>query len=204
METIEVVTDNSMPHDTISGVPSNTSYNDHHSVVPSDNGSVASNSLQGTATSALSPSRSPRSGPTSPTSAAGSNAVLSATSFHQQPSVDLLDSHASGYPTTRDRSGGLNSSDDDHTEPSSSATGNTVENPPGYTRSDFTGSATSTFGRLIESTKVSTSSRGACGRVFSAAVSNVVVFCHFDRRDVSILLIDGDRAEMTTMMTKTT
>lgn len=149
-----------MAHESISGVPSSTSYSDHPSIVPSDTGSVASNSLQGTAKGALSPARSPPSGPTSPASATGSNA---APGFQQRRSVDLLDSqassdpHANGYPTTRDRSGGLASSDDDHTEPSSSATTrNTVENPVGYTRSDMNTSATSTFGRLIESTKVST------------------------------------------------
>jgi hypothetical protein len=45
-------------------------------------------------------------------------------------------------------------SDDERTEPSSSATGNTGDNPAGYTRSDLT--ATSTFGRLVQTTRVST------------------------------------------------
>lgn len=94
-------------------------------VVPSDAGSVASSSLHGT----RSPARSPSS---------------------SQRNVDLLDSQ--GYPTTRDRSGV--SSDDDHTDPSSSATGNTGD--LGYTRSDLRVRATSTFGKLIENTKVST------------------------------------------------
>jgi hypothetical protein len=44
-------------------------------------------------------------------------------------------------------------SDDERTEPSSSATGNTGENPAGYTRSDL--AATSTFGRLIQTSRVS-------------------------------------------------
>lgn len=170
METVEITADNSMTHESISGVPSTTSYNDHASLQPSDTGSVASNSLQGTVNSALSPARSTRaSDPISPASAGGGNAVPSlASSFQQQHSVDLLDSqasgtdpHAHGYPTNRDRSG-LTSSDDDHTEPSSSATGNTGENPAGYTRSDLYGSATSTFGRLIESTKVNTGT--TCGK----------------------------------------
>ena len=44
-------------------------------------------------------------------------------------------------------------SDDERTEPSSSATGNTGDNPAGYTRSD--NAATSTFGRLVQTTRVS-------------------------------------------------
>jgi hypothetical protein len=44
-------------------------------------------------------------------------------------------------------------SDDERTEPSSTVTGNTGENPAGYTRSDL--AATSTFGRLIQTTRVS-------------------------------------------------
>jgi hypothetical protein len=60
-----------------------------------------------------------------------------------------------GYlPTQEERNGGFASSDDDHTEPSS-ATGNTAENPAGYTRSDV--ESTSKFGRIIQSTRVSSS-----------------------------------------------
>jgi hypothetical protein len=57
-----------------------------------------------------------------------------------------------GYLPARERNGGFASSDDDHTEPSS-ATGNTGENPAGYTRSDV--ESTSKFGRIIQSTRVS-------------------------------------------------
>mmetsp|Transcript_4028 Transcript_4028/g.11647 ORF Transcript_4028/g.11647 Transcript_4028/m.11647 type:complete len:423 (+) Transcript_4028:331-1599(+) len=76
----------------------------------------------------------------------------------QQPtsSVDLLDNHSAqhtqAYPSSRARSNGMASSDDDHTEPSS-ATGNYSGENPGYTRSDLNTNATSTFGRLIENTK---------------------------------------------------
>ena len=43
--------------------------------------------------------------------------------------------------------------DDERTEPSSTVTGNTGENPAGYTRTDPV--ASSTFGRLIQNTRVS-------------------------------------------------
>ncbi len=98
-------------------------------VVANDTGSVTSASLQGT----RSPARSPSS---------------------SQRNVDLLDNRA--FPTTRDRSGV--SSDDDHTDPSSSATGNTGD--VGYTREDLRVRATSTFGKLIENTKVSDKTMG--------------------------------------------
>ena len=161
----------------VSGVPSATtgsSYNDHHSVVHSDAGSVASTSLQGTGAPG-SPQRSPpRSNPTSPANAAASgNAPLLTGNFPaqsptpRQGPLDLLlrnepqsaqqqlyAQQNEGYPAALDRSGGLTStSDDDHTEPSSSATGNTGSQ--GYTRSDLNTSTISTFGRLIENTKVS-------------------------------------------------
>jgi hypothetical protein len=74
---------------------------------------------------------------------------------HQTQQLQVPQRHEqplnNGYQTNRNRSNPA--SDDDQTEPSSSA--NTGENAPaGYTRSD-TG-ATSTFGRLIQSaTKVS-------------------------------------------------
>lgn len=44
--------------------------------------------------------------------------------------------------------------DDDHTEPSSTVSRNTGENPAGYTRTD-TDAATSTFGKIIQNTRVS-------------------------------------------------
>jgi hypothetical protein len=46
------------------------------------------------------------------------------------------------------------SDDDDHTEPSSTVSRNTGENPAGYTRTD-TDAATSTFGKIIQNTRVS-------------------------------------------------
>ena len=211
MEKLEVSTDNSMTGpDSISGVPSATSYNEAHSVVHSDAGSVASTSLQGAATGTSnmsSPIRSPpRSSPTSPASVAGSNATPQ--SVQQQRRVDLLDNnqYSQGYPTTRDRSGGLTSSDDDHTEPSSSATGTQGENPAGYTRSDFNSKATSTFGRLVENTKVSFESSaacGECGEVRSYSLILLRLFC--ECRNDSIRVIDGAPVEMkATMMTMTT
>jgi hypothetical protein len=48
-------------------------------------------------------------------------------------------------------------SDDERTEPSSTVTGNTGENPAGYTRSDL--AATSTFGRLIQTTRKRSNTR---------------------------------------------
>ena len=125
MESLEVVSDNSLgPHECIVVVPS-SSYTDP--VIPSDAGSVTSASLQGT----RSPARSPSS---------------------SQRNVDLLDNRE--FSTSRERSGV--SSDDDHTDPSSSATGHTGD--PGYKRSDLQPKhPTSSFGRLIENTKVSTS-----------------------------------------------
>lgn len=123
MESLEVISDNSLaPHDSIVVVPS-SSYNDQ--VIPGDTGSVTSASLQGT----RSPARSPSS---------------------SQRNVDLLNGAGQGFPTTRERSGV--SSDDDHTDPSSSATGHTGD--AGYRRSDLQPKApTSSFGRLIENTK---------------------------------------------------
>jgi hypothetical protein len=59
-----------------------------------------------------------------------------------------------GYLPMQERNGGFASSDDDHTEPSS-ATGNTGDNPAGYTRSDV--ESTSKFGRIIQKTRVSCS-----------------------------------------------
>jgi hypothetical protein len=47
-----------------------------------------------------------------------------------------------------------NEDDDDHTEPSSTVSRNTGENPAGYTRTD-TEAATSTFGKIIQKTRVS-------------------------------------------------
>jgi sRNA-binding protein len=47
-----------------------------------------------------------------------------------------------------------NEDDDDHTEPSSTVSRNTGENPAGYTRTD-TDAATSTFGKIIQKTRVS-------------------------------------------------
>ena len=121
MESLEVVSDNSLPsHECVVVVPS-SSYNDQ--VIATDAGSVTSASLQGT----RSPARSPPS---------------------SQRTVDLLD-NSQGFPSTRERSGV--SSDDDHTDPSSSATGNDA----GYRRSDLEPKLTSSFGRLIENTKVS-------------------------------------------------
>jgi len=100
---------------------------------------------------AASPARSAAPTPTSP-----SNASSTASPSVRRPDVDLLDSqHEPGYPANRVRSG-LTASDDDQTEPSSE-TGNNNDNV-GYTRSDAKASVTSTFERLIESTKVSASS----------------------------------------------
>lgn len=134
--------------DSVNPVPSAPSYPvDLQSVGTSDS-SVASNSVHGTTsvTGAVSPARSVA--PTCPPSASNT----------PSPSVrrtnpDLLDGQQQqAYPTSRDRTG-LTSSDDERTEPSSE-TGNHSEGV-GYTRSDGTPAVPSTFGRLIESTKVS-------------------------------------------------
>lgn len=73
----------------------------------------------------------------------------------QHHSFDPQSAHSDqSYVTSSERSNPLfDPSDDDQTEPSSSATGNTGDNPSGYTRSDL--NATSTFGRLVQSSRVS-------------------------------------------------
>ena len=135
--------------ESVSAVLSAPSYPADLQSVGTSDGSIASNSVHGTTPSvigAVSPARSVA--PTCPPSASNT----------PSPSVrrtnpDLLDNqHQQAYPTSRDRTG-LTSSDDEHTEPSSE-TGNQGETV-GYTRSDGKAPVPSTFGRLIESTKVS-------------------------------------------------
>lgn len=142
--------------DIINAVPSVTSYNtaDHQTAGPSD-GSVASTSVQGAPV---------RTGTVSPTHSAGpalspSNASSVTTPSLQNSGIVANEPQQqqqhSAYPAARDRSG-LTSSDDDQTEPSST---NNSDNM-GYTRSDANNdSATSTFGRLVESTKVRAATR---------------------------------------------
>lgn len=156
-------------HESIAGVASHDSYNDNV-IAPTDSASVASNSVtlpQSPARSTLSvPTTSPVKGPSIPsaqTSSTNTPRISNPFVPSRAQNFDLLDAtgtsfpngHPSSYPTTGQRSGGggFTSSDDDQTEPSSSATGITAENPSGYTRSDYSASAISTFGRLIENTK---------------------------------------------------
>eukprot|EP00934_Nitzschia_sp_Nitz4_P005100 Nitzschia sp. Nitz4//scaffold162_size51285//29119//30454//NITZ4_006970-RA/size51285-augustus-gene-0.31-mRNA-1//-1//CDS//3329537976//5090//frame0 len=129
-------------------VPQTSSFPEPPGVVSNDSGSVASSShAAGVSTVATSPARSQRSAP-SPTA----NVPLPR---FQPTAIDLLDPadpFSNGYPTTRQSSGGgLHSSDDDHTEPSSSAT--TGNNPEAQSHEYDPTSATSTFGRFVESTR---------------------------------------------------
>jgi hypothetical protein len=176
MDAVEVVTDASMTSvrsGNDAGVSSAVSYTDHV-LVQSDSGSGshAPQSPPRSAPSSLanSPSsvnRQPNSNVESTTPRTpeprpqfrvrGHNGVMLGVHHLEQQQAAMEhrrqytpDPHQ-GYSTSRQQ--GFVSSDDDHTEPSSSATGNTGDNPAGYTRSD--GAATSTFGRLIQSTRVS-------------------------------------------------
>lgn len=148
-----VTTDNAafVGPDSISAVPSAPSYATEIPSVGTSDGSATSCSVQGSASVSASPARSVAP-PTSPS--IPSNASISASPSLRRQNLDLLldDQHLQAFPASRDRTG-LTSSDDDHTEPSSE-TGNNSLNV-GYTRSDVSASVTSTFGRLIESTKVS-------------------------------------------------
>jgi hypothetical protein len=140
--------------DSISAVPSAPSYATEIPSVGTSDGSATSCSVQGSASVSASPARSVAP-PTSPSiPSIPSNASVSASPSLRRQNLDLLldDQSLQAYPASRDRTG-LTSSDDDHTEPSSE-TGNNSLNV-GYTRSDVSASVTSTFGRLIESTKVS-------------------------------------------------
>ena len=161
---VETPTDSSITgHESHVGQTSSGSYNDNV-IAPADSASVASNSVnlpQSPARSTLSVPSSPATAPSMPTANAPAgtpvgHSFLPAGRAQQIDLLDTNDSFGQPYATSRQRSagGGFTSSDDDQTEPSSSATGVTSENPSGYVRSDVASSATSTFGRLIENTKV--------------------------------------------------
>lgn len=164
-------------HESLIGPSSTGSYNDNV-VAQTDSASVTSTSLtlpQSPARSTMSVQSSPATAPPMP------NAPPTTPPANPFDLLDANGAYGQSYPTSRQLAGGggFVSSDDDHTEPSSSATGITAENPPGYTRSDENVSAISTFGRLIENTKVIAFLHLGCRRCyvfFSAHSYSCIMF----------------------------
>lgn len=181
VESVEVVADASgsvlSSGDSALGVSSSGSYDGNsivHSIVQNDSGNQSIGHTKIMVNPPLSPPRSAPSLPSTPGSPqrqlhSNTNTPQKSQSPMPQPLPQVggrtleFGGHANllglnqqitrtperQYPQQRNNPG---YSDDERTEPSSSVTGNTGENPAGYTRSDL--AATSTFGRPVQPKKV--------------------------------------------------